>query len=202
MMNEDPFDEVLNLEDTFYAEGFKLGKADGKKDGLVEGRIFGLEKGFEKFLQMGKLHGRSVVWASRLTESSSPSNGEQSEDAYDSFMPMEKESSSDSSITIPIQDDPMPPLPEKARLEKHIRTLFALSEPESLSMQNNEDDVSEFDDRFKRAVAKAGIIGKLVGEDSGVSTSHQAGSMAPKVQSPNKNEEAGIEDVNILHARH
>ena len=203
-MDEDPFDQLLGLEDTYYSEGFKLGEADGAKAGLVEGRVFGLEKGFEKFLQMGKLHGRSVVWASRLAESAHQTTGVGDEDDHESFMPVKNnnESSPDSPLINLPQDLSLPPLPENARLEKHVRTLFALTEPESLSLQNSEEDVSVFDDRFKRAVSKAVIVGKLVGENGGVS-SHQTGfiSAAKKIQSSSQ-EEAGIEDVNILHARH
>jgi len=49
-------------------------------------------------------------------------------------------------------------------LDKHVRTLYALSELESLSTQNIEDAVSEFDDRFKRAVAKVKVIESIVDE--------------------------------------
>ena len=195
MENEDPFDQLLGLEDTYYAEGFSLGQADGMQAGRIEGRIFGLEKGFEKFLQMGRLHGRSVVWASRLASSRGPDAGDTKEDRSESFMPVENKSSSDASVTISDENLAMPPLPENTRLGKQVRTLFALTEPESLSLQNNEEDVSEFDDRFKRAVSKAVIVGKLVGETSGVSGSN-------RLQSSGQKEEAGIEDVNILHARH
>jgi hypothetical protein len=58
----DIFDSILDLEEQFYAEGYKLGVADGARTGRIEGRVFGLEKGFEKFLEAGRLHGRAIIW--------------------------------------------------------------------------------------------------------------------------------------------
>src|SRR5882762_2032425 len=65
-MEDDPFESVLDLEETYYQEGYDLGVADGSRAGQIEGRVFGIEKGFEKFAAMGMLHGRAAVWASRL----------------------------------------------------------------------------------------------------------------------------------------
>ena len=204
-MDEDPFDQLLGLEDTYYAEGFKLGEEDGKREGLVEGRFFGLEKGFDKFTEMGRLHGRSVLWNSRLPRHEEgnvekPTNADE-EDRHVTFLP-------ELSRTILINtggEKPLP-IPLKAlaynpRLEKHIRTLYALSEPESLSTQNKEEDVSDFDDRLKRAIAKAMIIGKLVGEDAGV-TASKKNTGNPGAKAGTSENEPGIEDVNILQVRH
>lgn len=137
---QDPFDALLSLEDQYYAEGHALGIADGSRAGRIEGRVFGLEKGFEKFLAMGHLHARAAVWASRL-----PSSREQNP--------------SSSSL---------PALSDNPRLAKHVSTLHALSEPASMSTQNDEDAVSEFDDRLKRAQAKAKVVEKMVGEGQDV----------------------------------
>lgn len=65
-MADDLFDSILHLEDDFYREGYALGEADGAPAGRLEGRAFGLEKGFEKYAEMGRLHGKAVIWASRL----------------------------------------------------------------------------------------------------------------------------------------
>jgi hypothetical protein len=62
----DPFDTLLTLEDTLYTTAYSLGVSDGAHAGRIEGRIFGLEKGFDKFAELGQLHGRSVVWGARL----------------------------------------------------------------------------------------------------------------------------------------
>ena len=50
------------------------------------------------------------------------------------------------------------------RLQKHIQTLSALTEIESLSTQNTEDAVSDFDDRLKRAEGKVKVIQSILGE--------------------------------------
>lgn len=68
-MDMDPFDSLFSLEEIFYKEGYELGLADGRRAGLIEGRLTGLERGFEKFAQMGRLHGKCVIWAGRLPNS-------------------------------------------------------------------------------------------------------------------------------------
>jgi hypothetical protein len=145
--SEDPFDVVLNLEDQYYQEGFQAGIEDGSRAGLIEGRFFGFEKGFEKFLEMGKLSGRACVWSARMQKDKVSSR--QSFDAGD-------EGSDVGGVKS---------LKYGERLDRHVQTLRALSELESLSTQNTEDAVSEFDDRFKRATAKVKVIESIVGEE-------------------------------------
>lgn len=143
----DPFDTLLSLEDQYYNEGYTLGVADGSRAGRIEGRVFGLEKGFEKFAAMGALAGRCAVWEARSPSSSSSS----------SSLP---------SLSSHLQNETnkLKPLPQNARLAKHLQTLYALSEGESLSTENNEDSVSDFDDRLKRAEGKVKVIEKIIGE--------------------------------------
>ena len=62
----DPFDAVLGLEEEFFQKGYKLGLTDGERAGRIEGRAFGLEKGFEKYMAMGRLNGKAQVWAGKL----------------------------------------------------------------------------------------------------------------------------------------
>lgn len=157
MATNDPFDDLLNLEDEFYSEGYEQGMADGDRAGRIEGRAFGIEKGFEKFIEAGRLHGKSVVWANRLPQArqqppaagaapsatSSPSEGQQALPALSSG---------------------------GARLEKNIVTLHALVEPDTLSTDNTDDAVNDFDDRVKRAQGKARVIERHVGEDAGLAT--------------------------------
>lgn len=143
MATDDVFEDVLNLEDQYYREGFELGVADGSKSGRIEGRVFGLEKGFEKFLDMGRLHGKAVVWEARLADNSTDP-GKASDDSINSRLP---------------------PLTGTERLKKHVDRLAALTDPDGLSTENSEDAVSEFDDRLKDAKAKATLISRIVGED-------------------------------------
>ncbi|KAI9738456.1 MAG: hypothetical protein M1818_005353 [Claussenomyces sp. TS43310] len=175
-MDPDSFDDLLGLEDRFYDEGYQLGTADGIKAGRIEGRVFGLEKGFEKYAEMGRLHGRSQVWNSRLANLEQRDTGGKG--------PSMLAAASTSSA-------PIPRLPPNPRLEKHLRVLYALTEPASLSTENTEDSVSDFDDRLKRAQGKTKIIERLVGVEGPQESSAGASSKGQN-----------IEDVDILKARH
>lgn len=205
----DPFDSLFSLEETFYREGYELGLAEGKRAGLIEGRLTGLERGFEKFAQMGRLHGKCVIWAGRLPSSGkrkigscSPSyqksgaggetkdmvtedeeeekegekGGKESKEKTNCDWAVEREQKQ--TPTRPLLSNPKhdlpssPPTPplspnndrKKPRLQKHILTLYALVEPASLSIQNTEAAVSDFDDRLRRAEGKVKIIERITGE--------------------------------------
>lgn len=201
----DPFDSLFHLEETFYKEGYEFGLADGKRAGLIEGRLTGLERGFEKFAQMGRLHGKCVIWARRLPNSRkrrigsfSPSDQKSSGGGEGEYMVTEEEeeekgeneskenTNDDAAIereqnqnsTLPPSSNPkhhLPPTPpplllstnndrNSPRLTKHILTLYALVEPASLSIQNTEESVSDFDDRLRRAEGKVKIIERITGE--------------------------------------
>ena len=184
MRNSDPFDELLGLEDAFFAEGFELGQADGERAGRLEGRAFGIEKGFAKYLQMGRLHGHAVTFSGRLQDRSLSSASKEK----------------DSSIIQESEHQPEVKPLAGPRLESHIRTLYALTEPDSLSTENNEEAMTDFDDRLRRAEGKVKIINKLIGE-SPVSDSDRS----TRTQSLGKNtgvNDANIEDASVLSARH
>lgn len=196
-MEEDPFDSVLGLEDSFYNEGFKHGEADGKRAGHVEGRLFGLEKGFEKFVEMGRLHGRSLVWASRLPRAQRQDSQVTPVEHGPDWDEMAATRKSDAAA-----DRLLPCLPDNLRLERHLRTFHALVELESLSTQNAEDDVAEFDDRLKRANGKAKLIEKVIGEESEVGPLEN-GARRLNAQASSTNQGASnIEDISILQVRH
>ncbi|KAH7407773.1 hypothetical protein BKA64DRAFT_430040 [Cadophora sp. MPI-SDFR-AT-0126] len=153
------FDEVLGLEEQFYRDGFNQGLEDGVKAGRIEGRTFGLEKGFEKYIESGRLHGKSIVWANRMPRIQNfVADANRPAQSSLSHIPA---LSSDSQVTPPLN---LQTLPDNQRLAKHIRVLHALAESESLSTENSEEAVSDFDDRLKRAQGKAKIIERIVGE--------------------------------------
>ncbi|KAF4503971.1 hypothetical protein G6O67_008595 [Ophiocordyceps sinensis] len=145
-MPADPLEDVLNLEDRFYQQGYQQGLQDGAKAGRIEGRCFGMQKGFEKFVESGRLASKAVVWANRLPPGpdGQPSPG------------VEAEAPSERSCTLP-------PLASNPRLEKNVKTLYALVEPGTLSTENTDDAVQDFDDRVKRAQGKARVIERMVG---------------------------------------
>lgn len=177
-MPSNPFDEILGLEEQFYDEGYQQGVAEGTQAGRIEGRTFGLEKGFEKYVESGVLHGRSLVWANRVPQFKNKSLGAQSGPA-------------------PVPDPPsttllLPTLPDNPRLAKHVKVFHALAESDTLSTENSEEAVSDFDDRFKRAQAKAKIIERMVGE-----VKADANGQRMMVSS----NDGSIEDVSVLKAR-
>jgi hypothetical protein len=156
-MQSNDFDEVLGLEEEFYNDGYQQGLADGTRAGRIEGRTFGLEKGFEKYVESGRLNGKGIIWANRICQQRKeilPSESQSTpKDLSDG-------TSVGGKLTLPL-------LPTNLRLTKHIKILYALAESESLSTENTEDAVSDFDDRLKRAQAKAKIVEKMAGETKG-----------------------------------
>lgn len=178
---EDPFDTLLTLEDTLYTSAYDLGVKDGARAGRIEGRIFGLEKGFEKFAAMGALHGRACVWGARLPssvkkeeENVANSNRNKVVEETDSDKKESQEGGEKTGLenSVPKQEKKagierkvLPPLPSNTRLEKHISMLHGLTDPSTFSTENNEEAVADFDDRFKRAGAKAKVIDRVIGEN-------------------------------------
>jgi hypothetical protein len=154
---DDPFDNLLTLEDTLYTTAYDLGTAAGSRAGRIEGRIFGLENGFEKFRALGSLHGRSQVWGSRVL----PSHLYKST-AIEDWETVEEET----------REKTLPNFPEngRARLQNNITLLHSLTDPDTFSTENTEDAVADFDDRVKRAGAKAKVIERIVGEGDVAST--------------------------------
>jgi hypothetical protein len=183
----DDFDSLFNLEEEYYTEGYNLGVADGSRAGRIEGRLFGLEKGFEKFAAMGSLAGRNAVWEARISDSNSAASTAEKETKFK-----------------------LPKLSGGARLQKHLQTLFALTEAESLSTENNEDSVSDFDDRLKRAEGKVKVIEKLVSEGPLVLETSQPAASGDantqerrqiKIKRTDAGGESSMEDFSIGHAR-
>ncbi|KAL8992898.1 MAG: hypothetical protein Q9169_006752 [Polycauliona sp. 2 TL-2023] len=177
-MSHDPMDELLELENTFYQEGYELGIQDGSRTGRIEGRLFGITSAFEKFSAMGNLHGRSVIWSAKI---SGPSLASKSEDPISdqdtsrpTALPSDFSKSNESPKPVEVSTRSLPHNPHHARLEKHIRTLYALTEPASLSTDNTEDAVSDFNDRLKRAEGKAKIIERFLDEGRSSQGSRQS----------------------------
>src|SRR5690242_14397423 len=121
MANEDPFEDLLNLEEQFYQDGYKQGQEDGIRAGRIEGRGLGLEKGFQKFFESGRLYGRAIVWANRL-----PKDNEQHDKLTATTQTVPGERSTQQASKEGSEEQNLPPLPHNARLEKHITTLYAL----------------------------------------------------------------------------
>jgi len=146
--SSDPFEHILDLEEKFYQEGYDAGLADGEHAGLVEGKVFGIEKGYEKALELGRIHGRVMVWQKRLQQDSESiaSNTEQS------------------SQRPAIEELKGPSLPKNSRLAKHIEGLMSMVGSEPLDADNSDDSVAKFDDCLSKAQQKAKVIAAIVSE--------------------------------------
>lgn len=169
---EDPFDDLLTLEDTLYTSAYQLGAQDGARAGRIEGRVFGLEKGFEKFSTLGALHGRAVVWGARIASSKPKPKDEGKVDTVSvTKEDDEQENKQLNNDEANQKHDILPQLPPNPRLQKNIHTLHALTDPLTFSTLNTEDAVADYDDRTKRAAAKAKIIERSINEATFPSTS-------------------------------
>ncbi|KHN96561.1 DUF1715 domain-containing protein [Metarhizium album ARSEF 1941] len=144
----DPFDHVLNIEENFYQRGYSQGLVDGERAGRAEGRSFGLQQGFDKFLESGRLASRAIVWANRIAPRArhSQAEGPDGSEAQDNG-----------------KTCALPPLPtHNPRLDKNVRMLYSLLEPDTLSTENTDEAVQDFDDRVKRAQGKAKVVERMV----------------------------------------
>ena len=198
-MDNDPFGDLLVLENQFYKEGYILGVKDGSRAGLVEGRFFGLEKGFDKFVKMGKIHGLVIVWANRLPASQRYGQSYASYEYNDTTEHWQensrREDNSDKEEEVhAVALNSLPDLPKAERLTKHVHTLYALIEPSSLSTDNNEDAVSDSDDRLKRAQGKTKIIERTIAKSKA--------STYMKDEMYNAQDHKGGGSIEDVHTRH
>ena len=115
------------------------GKLAGQQAGRDEGRAFGIEKGFEKYLSLGMIKGRTKIWESRISS--------QAVTAQKSL----KSSSVPEDLQI-----------TNARHVKHVSLLHTLTS--NPPIRNEEDDVEEVDDRIRRGNAKVKILENALGE--------------------------------------
>lgn len=192
-MEANLLDSLLDIEEEFYKEGYDLGVADGAHAGYTEGSVFAVEKGFEKFVEMGRLYGKSLVWAQRLSDSKKAP--EQSLGT-----PVATETTATGSLSLdPSISKELPRLPpHSARLARNLQTLMELVDPASLDMSNTEEAVNDVDERLKGAAVKAKLIQRAMGESEDVLGSGSA------VKDGQKSGDGtgSIEDISALNVRH
>lgn len=157
-MAEDLFDDVLDIEHRFYQEGFDAGATDGARAGVTEGKIFGIEKGYDKALELGRLHGRALVWKDRQGLGTPMfSGGAESVPATDKLS-----NKADGSLVDAASH--MQPLPKGSRLEKNIDSLLTLTDPTGVPKDNDDESVEKIEDLIVKATSKAKIIATTIGE--------------------------------------
>lgn len=197
-------DSLLELEEKLYQEGYDLGIADGARAGYTEGSVFAVEKGFEKLLELGRLYGKTLVWNQRLLDSRVSSSGiaQHVETGGTRITTAENTSrqSADEVLIGPVLSRRMPGLPEGSRLAKNIQTLLGLLDPATLSLENNEDAVSDIEERLKGAALKAKLIQRALGEPEYVSDDSRGRN--GKVIQTQGDGSGSIEDISSLSIRH
>jgi hypothetical protein len=195
-MEKNILDGLLDLEEEFYQEGYNLGATDGAQAGYTEGSVFAVEKGFEKFVELGRLYGKALVWAQRLADSDSPRNSSHESDETDTGKPQSH--SEDDLHLDPFVCKEMLPLPPSSRLAKNLEILLELVDPASLPMDNTEEAVTDVDERLKGATIKAKLIQRALGEREDTSDIHPDAKDAQVAGDGT----GSIEDISSLNIRH
>jgi hypothetical protein len=190
-MDNNLLESLLDLEEDFYKEGYDLGAADGAEAGYTEGSVFAVEKGFEKFLELGRLYGKALVWAQRLASTNTTS-------APNSELPGHATEEVDDGFLGPSTFKGIASFPHSSRLAKNLDTLLELVDPASLPMENTEEAVTDVDERLKGAVIKAKLIQRALGEREDTSDIH------PDARGTQASGDGtgSIEDISSLNIRH
>lgn len=136
-------DSLLNLEESFYDEGYAQGHADGLRQSAFESRVFGVEQGFQKAIVMGSLHARARIWSARIKQNASEGELARAGDVKG-----------------------LPVVKANERLQRNIENLLKYTEPTTLSSANTDDDVADYDFRLRKALDIVKIIERTIGERS------------------------------------
>lgn len=208
MESNNLLESLLDLEEDFYKEGHDLGAADGAHAGYTEGSVFAVEKGFEKFVELGRLYGKALVWAQRLADSKQKSS---TGDYTSSRMETTAAGGASQATTtttdgkdLDISLEPsvcgeMVTFPSSARLAKNLDILLELVDPASLVMANTEDAVTDVDERLKGAMIKAKLIQRALGEREDTADIRPG---ARDLATGPGDGTGSIEDISALNIRH
>ncbi|KAL3469332.1 DUF1715 domain protein [Aspergillus californicus] len=186
-MDNNLLDSLLDVEEDFYKEGYGLGAADGAEAGYAEGSIFAVENAFGKFVELGRLYGKALVWAQRLADMKTSADSESTKRRTESEVLLE-----------PSVCKTMASFSHSSRLTKNLDTLLELVDPASLPMQNTEEAVTDVDERLKGAIIKTKLIQRAFGEREDTSDIHPDA----KVTQSSGDGTGSIEDISALNIRH
>ncbi|BCR86995.1 Yae1 family protein [Aspergillus chevalieri] len=200
MESNNLLESLLDLEEEFYKEGYDLGATDGAQAGYTEGSVFAVEKGFEKFAEMGRLYGKALVWAQRFADSKAfKPLGTDTDNisATNAINRKDLNASLDPSVCAE-----MATFPPSARLAKNLDILLELVDPASLVMANTEEAVTDADERLKGAVIKAKLIQRALGEREDTADIHRGAKDTPAGAATSGDGTGSIEDISSLKIRH
>lgn len=65
---ENEFDNILNLEEAYYNEGFIEGQQESTRKQFLEGKEYGYQTGFQRFLIIGYITGLIDVWEKNIDQ--------------------------------------------------------------------------------------------------------------------------------------
>ncbi|KAK9450151.1 uncharacterized protein V1518DRAFT_194236 [Limtongia smithiae] len=147
---DDLFDSLLNLESTFYEQGYAEGFADGLRAGTSEGKQFGLQTGFRRFLSAGILQGRCEIWSSTAPDDAAPARERTRQSQHKQQRASDNDNENETDLT---------PL-SGGRASRQLRILQDLVI--DVPTQNDEAAVDEFENRMKRARARAKVVQRLM----------------------------------------
>ncbi|CAJ2502735.1 Uu.00g101290.m01.CDS01 [Anthostomella pinea] len=164
MASEDIFGDVFNLEEQYYQEGYDQGFKDGAEAGRIEGCSVGLKSGFEKFLEAGRLQSKALVWANRIPNLQQQQHETTTPTAITEAQADNNQTGSNEDTSEENAARLLPPINSNPRLEKNLTTLYALVEPGTLSTENDDEAVNDFDSRLKGAQGKLKMIERALGE--------------------------------------
>lgn len=203
MESNNLLDSLLDLEEEFYKEGYDLGAADGAQAGYTEGSVFAVEKGFEKFIEIGRLYGKALVWAQRLADSKASQQPDLSTETSSTTSTSVVTSRKDLDASLdPSVCAEMATLPPSTRLAKNLDILLELVDPASLVMTNTEEAVIDVDERLKGAIIKAKLIQRALGEREDTADIHPGVKDTPAGAAISGDGTGSIEDISSLSIRH
>ncbi|KAI0514580.1 hypothetical protein F5B22DRAFT_234292 [Xylaria bambusicola] len=190
--SDDPFDDLLNLEEKYYRDGYEEGLEDGVEAGRIEGYSLGLRKGFEKFAEAGRLQSKAIVWANRIPKYQQRRQRQQDSTSEQQGLAENAENKGKESEISESGARRLPPVQSNSRLEKNIEMLYGLVEPGTLSTNNDDESVNDFDSRVKGAHGKRRIIERVIRE--GTNGRHPTAFSPPSLKNDN------IEDIGKIQS--
>lgn len=154
MPQEDPLEAIFKIEETAYEGGRSAGQVAGRAAGYREGQTAGQAAGIDRCRQLGRIAGRTAVWAVRLSD-----DGDAPEPASLCAGPDSTAGSG----------RPLPPLRPDCKTARMVRKLVGqLRSSTDLGMaatRNTEQDGTRLDDCTRRAAATARLLARMVGHD-------------------------------------